>query len=253
MNRDEAKAVLLLYRHGTADKEDPQIAEALALAQSDQELKDWLVIHCARQFVLREQFQRIAVPVGLKEQIISEQAAGERDVPSGLPKLRLVPVLALILLSGVLAVFWLADQRERDDTLVVFQTQMAGIALRGYGMDLTTNDPVQIRAYLAKNGAPSDFILPGTLKQIQLAGCALEGWQGVKVSMVCFRSSRSAPDVSSDVWLFVVDKASVKKLSAGPIPQIAPVNRLITATWVQGDKLYFLGTTGDAQTLQEYL
>ena len=33
MNRDEAKNILLLYRPGTADAEDPQIAEALALAE----------------------------------------------------------------------------------------------------------------------------------------------------------------------------------------------------------------------------
>ncbi len=253
MNRDEAKAALLLYRHGTADQEYPQIAEALALAQQDTELKDWLVIHCARQFVLREKFQQIPVPAGLKVQIISEQAVVEREVPSGLRKFRLVPGLALILLSGLVTVFWLVNQPERDDTLAVFQSEMAGIALRGYAMDLTTNDPVQIRAYLAMNHAPSDFILPGALKQIQLAGCALEGWQNVKASMVCFRSSRAAAGVSSDVWLFVVDKASVKKSSAGPVPQISPVNRLITATWVQGDKLYFLGTTGDEQVIKEYL
>ncbi len=253
MNRDEAKATLLLYRHGTADQEDPQIAEALALAQRDQELKDWLVVHCARQFVLREKFQQIVVPAGLKEQIISEQAAEEREVQSSFRIMKLVPVLAVILLSTMLAVFWLASQRQRDDTLSVFQNQMAGIALRGYGMDLKTNDPVQIRAFLAKNQAPSNFILPEMLKQTQLAGCAIEGWQDVKVTMVCFRSSRAAPDASSDVWLFVVDKNSVKKLAVGPVPQISPVNRLITATWVQGDKLYFLGTTGDAQAIQEYL
>ena len=62
MNRDEAKSILLLYRHGTADADDPQIAEALALAEHDPELKDWLVEHCARQIVLREKFRQIPVP-----------------------------------------------------------------------------------------------------------------------------------------------------------------------------------------------
>ena len=253
MNREEAKATLLLYRHGTADQEDPQIAEALAMAQNDQELKDWFVVHCARQFVLRKKFQQIAVPAGLKEQIISEQAASQREIQSGFRKIRLVPVMALILLAGALVFFWLPGHHGRDDTLAVFQSQMAGIALRGYGMDLTTNDPVQLRAFLARNHAPSDFILPEALKQTPLAGCAVEGWQDVKVTMVCFRSHQAAADVSSDVWLFVVDKESIKKSAAGPVPQISPVNRLITATWVQGDKLYFLATTGDLQAIQPYL
>ena len=78
MNRDEAKTILLLYRPGTADADDPQIAEALALAKQDPELTRWLVEHCARQETLRAEFRQITVPAGLKEQIISEQAARTR-------------------------------------------------------------------------------------------------------------------------------------------------------------------------------
>ena len=33
MNRDEAKTILLLYRPGTADADDPEFAAALALAK----------------------------------------------------------------------------------------------------------------------------------------------------------------------------------------------------------------------------
>ena len=38
MNRDEAKIILLLYRPGTADAGDPEVAEALTLAKNDPEL-----------------------------------------------------------------------------------------------------------------------------------------------------------------------------------------------------------------------
>jgi hypothetical protein len=34
---------------------------------------------------------------------------------------------------------------------------------------------------------------------------------------------------------------------------LAKVNRLITATWVQGDRLYFLGTEGDTTAIKQYL
>ncbi|MDD5140468.1 MAG: hypothetical protein PHY43_09455 [Verrucomicrobiales bacterium] len=251
MNRDEAKNILLLYRHGTADADDPQIAAALALAERDTELKDWLVMHCARQFVLREKFRQITAPAGLKEQIISEQLASERRILMR-QKIQFAAAAAIILLFGALVVFWF-PHRADDDTLDIYQNQMAGVALRGYAMDVVTNDPAVIRAYLAQHDAPADFILPEKLKQVSLAGCAVEGWQGVKVSMICFRSSQAAPDVSSDIWLFVVDRTSLKKSSAGPAPQFSKVNRLMTATWIQGDKLYFLGTTGDEQTIQQYL
>src|ERR1039457_6927593 len=78
MNRDEIKQVLLLYRPGSADAEDPQIAEALALAKSDTELAPWLENHCARQSALRAKFRQVEPPAGLREQIISEHAASRR-------------------------------------------------------------------------------------------------------------------------------------------------------------------------------
>jgi hypothetical protein len=250
VNRDEAKNILLLYRPGTADADDPQIAEALALAERDPELKDWLAIECARQSVLREKFRQIAPPDGFKEQIISEQAAQENAI---FWRPRFALAAAAILLFGTLA-FLLFPKHKADDTLAIYQNQMVGVALRGYGMDLMTNDLGQVRAYLAQNRASSDFILPGALKKAALAGCGVEGWQNTKVSMICFRTAKSvAAGGQSDLWLFVVDRASVKGAPADVSPQFSKVNRLITATWTQDGKLYLLGTEGDERTIKQYL
>ena len=251
MNRDEAKSILLLYRHGTADAEDPQIAEALALAERDQELKDWLVVHCARQFVLRQKFRQIAAPAGLKEQIISEQAAQKRMLATR-QKVRFA-LAAFVLLSGLLSFFWISHHAP-EDTLAIYQRQMAGVALRGYAMDLLTNEPAPIRAFLAQHQAPGYFTLPVPLQQAALTGCAIEGWQGVKVSMICFRTGKPlAPGATSDLWLFVVDRAAVKNIPAAAAPQFSKISRLIIATWTQGDKLYLLGTDGDEAAIKPYL
>ena len=75
MNHDEAKQILLLYRPGSNDADDPEVAEALALAKSDPELSRWLAENNARQTALREKLRQIPVLAGLKEQIVSEQAA----------------------------------------------------------------------------------------------------------------------------------------------------------------------------------
>ena len=251
MNRDEAKIILLPYRHGTADAADPQIAEALALAERDPELKDWLVKHCARQFVLREKFREIPVPAGLKEQIISERSVREKVI-YWRPQFALAAVAVLVLLVALVP-FWFSP-RGHDDTLAIYQNRMAGIALRGYSMDVVTNRPEAIRAHLAANQAPADFVLPAALQQVDLTGCAVESWQGVKVSMICFHTGKPLPPgKQSDLWLFVVDRASVRGLPAGDSLQFAKVNRLTTATWTQGDKLYLLGTEGDEQIIQQYL
>lgn len=251
MNLQEAKTILLLYRPGTADAEEPQIAEALALAQREPELACWLQEHCARQEALRAKFRQIPIPAGLKEQIISEQAAKARAI-HWRPRLALAAIVALLLLA-VGSLFWF-PRHPGDDTLAVYRNQMAGIALRGYGMDLTTNDPVQIREYLAQKSAPSDYVLPEPLQKAAVVGCAVQGWQDKKVAMICYRTGRPLPpNQASDLWLFVVDRASVKDAPEAGQMRIATANRLVTAVWTQGDKVYLLGAEGDEATLRAFL
>ena len=252
MTRNEAKAILLLCRPDTADADDSQVAEALAVAQQDSELADWLERQRAEQQALRQQFRKLTAPAGLKEQIISEQAAQEKS-RSWLPKLAL-PALAVSVVVIALATFWFVQRGPAEDTLTIYQNRMAGIALRGYAMDVVTNDTAAIRTFLAQHHAPSNFVLPKQLQPIALTGCAVEDWQGVKVSMICFRTGKPLPaGIASDLWLFVVDRSAVKRVPNRATPDIATVNRLITATWTEGDKLYLLGTEGDAAAIQQYL
>jgi hypothetical protein len=252
VNRDEAKNILLIYRPGTADADDPQIAAALALAKGEPELSRWLEEHVARQSGLREKFRQIAVPAGLKEQIISEQSSRKKII--FLRRNFALAAAAIIVALVALSPFLFHQRAKDEDTLATFQSRMAGVALRGYAMDLETNGAAPIRAWLAQNHAPSDFTLPAPLEKTALAGCAVENWQDTKVSMICFRTSKPLPaGESSDLWLFVVDRASVENVPDGAKPQFAKVNQFATAVWTQGDKLYLLGTKGDEELLRKFL
>ncbi len=251
MNHDEAKTVLLLYRPGPADAGDPQIAEALALAQRDPQLAEWLKEHCARQEALRAKFRQITAPAGLKEQIISEQAAQEKIIHWR--RNAIFAVAAVIVALVALAPHWL-PHGPKDDTLAILRSRMVGVALRGYSMDLATNSPAQIRAYLTERSAPADYVLPAPLEKTAMTGCAIQNWQGAKVSMICFRTGRPLPPgQSSDLWLFVIDRAAVKDAPAAGASRFVRVNQLITVTWTEGDELYVLGTAGDEETLRQYL
>lgn len=254
MTRDEAKEILLLYRqHDTADADDPQIAEALALAKKDSELKHWLVRHCAQQFVLREKFRQIAAPAGLKEQIISEHVAQAKSVfwrRHG----NLLATAAVAVMVVLLSLWLQPREPNNTDTFPTYRSRMVGVALRGYAMDLTTNDAAQIRAWLAENHAPADYALPAALQKADLVGCGVQSWENAKVSMICFRTGKPLPPgEQSDLWLFVIDRASVKNAPASKTPQFSKVNRLITAVWMQGDKLYVLGTEGDESVIKKFL
>jgi uncharacterized membrane protein YbaN (DUF454 family) len=251
VNRDEAKTILLLYRPDTTDAGDPEIAAALALSKQDPELTCWLVEHCARQKALRAGFRKITAPAGLKEQIISEQAAQEKVI--FWRQRAVLAVAAVIVALVVLAPLWFQHHRS-DNTYAIWRNRMAGVALRGYGMDLATNNPASVRAYLAQNHAPADYVLPAPLEKTAVAGCAIEGWQGAKVSMICFRTGRPLPPgAQSDLWLFVIDRSRVKHAPPAGSRELVQVSRLRMVTWTQGDTLYVLGMEGDEQTLQQYL
>jgi hypothetical protein len=160
---------------------------------------------------------------------------------------------AVVVALVVLTPLWF-QHRGNEETFAIYRSRMADVALRGYTMDLATNNPAQVRAYLAQNHAPADYVLPAPLGKTAVTGCAIEGWQGAKVSMICFRTGKPLPPgEQSDLWLFVIDRSTVKNAPPMGSRQFVRVNKLMTVTWTQGDTLYVLGMEGDEQTLQQYL
>ncbi len=253
MNVNEAKEILLLFRPETVDAQDPRMAAALALAQRDPELVRWQAALTARQAALRAKFRQIPVPAGLKEQIISEHAASRRAPARRRTVLLTLATVALWL--AVLAIYWHPRSRPTpENSLAVYQSRMVRVALGGYAMDLLTNTPAPVRAYLAEHHAPADFVLPAPLEHAALTGCAVRNWQGATVSLICFRTGKPLPPgTASDLWLFVVDRNSVTNAPGAAGPQLAKINRLFTATWTQGNRLYLLGLEGDEAEIKRYL
>ena len=257
MNKEEAKQILLLFRPGTTDAEDPETAVALALAKTDLELSRWFEEHCARQNALREKFRQIPVLAGLKEQIISEEAAKAKAASRREKIVGVAAVAAIVMALMMMGFFFMPPHRPNPSdysTLADYKTQMAFHALSYYGMDLTTNDASQIQAYLAKKQAPADYVLPAGLQKVAMTGCAIQSWQDSKASMICFCTGKLPPGGQhSDLWLFVIDRTAVKDISTITSPQFDKVNGLMTVAWTQGNNLYLLGAQSDEATLKNFL
>ena len=253
MNDDEIKQILRRYRPGAAGEGDPEVAAALARAREKPELARWLEEQGAAQAAVRAQFRRIKPPAGLREQIISEQAAQARAANPRRNWAQLAGVAAVLAILASIA-FLRFPLRAPQDALYIFQHQMVGIALRGYGMELTTNNPAQIRAFLAAHQAPANYALPPAIPESALLGCAVENWNSAKVSLICFRTGRDArPGGPGNFWLFVVDRTGLDGTADMETPQFTKINRLTTATWTKGDKLYFLGAEVEERTLRGLL
>ena len=131
---------------------------------------------------------------------------------------------------------------------------MVSVALRGYGMDLVTNNPAQIRAYLAQNQAPADYVLPAALQKTAVTGCAIQDWQGDEGVDDLFphRQAAAAGPAKRPLAVRGGPRPVKDAPPAGSRPFVQ-VSRLGMVTWTEGDKLYVLGTEGDEQALRQYL
>jgi hypothetical protein len=250
MNREQAKEILALYRPGTADAEDPSFSEARRLCGQDPELNRWFEQHCARYLALRARFKQVAIPAGLKEQILAERKI--HTTPAWRRPAVLLTAMAVVAVIAGGVTLW---QRPRENLgFSGYINRMAGIARRGYAMELETKDPAQVRAYLTTNRAPSDYVLPHALEQSTLAGCAVKDWQGAKVSMICFYSGRPLPPgETTDLWFFVIDHSSVQGAPASSLPAVTAMDGAAAASWTVGNKTYVLVAEGDEQFLRKYL
>jgi hypothetical protein len=257
MNRDEAKIFLLLYR-SSADADDPQVATGLAFMKSDAALREWFEDYCAQQKTLSEKLRQISAPPGLKEQIISEQQALAKKTSRRQKIVATVALAAIVASLAVIATFYFPITRRpvspATGSLADYEIAMVYRAIGGYGMNLSTNDMTQIRAYLAKNQCPSDFTVPAPLEKTAATGCAISSWENVKVSMICFSTGRPLPPSQpGDLWLFVMPGNVITNAPDTAAPQLAEVSGVSVAAWTQDGKFYLLATPGGKHAVQKYL
>lgn len=254
MTPEQAREILALYRPWAAEADDPALNEALEMAQRDPELRAWFEQHCAVQLAFRSKLKAMPVPAGLKEQILSERPQPQPYiVPLWRRPAVLTAVTVVVLLMATAGLWWPSTSSD-PATFDNFRRRMVGTALRTYSMDLETNDVRQIRSFLAQYQTHADFVAPQPLAEQPLVGCGVLKWQGHRVAMICFRSGRPlAPGEKSDLFLFVIDQASLPSATLGPAPDVTPVSRLATASWSAGNKVYVLAGTEDEAALRRYL
>ena len=244
MNRDEAKQVLLLYRPGTADAEDPEIVSAMELARQDPELGNWFNNHVQFQQGMMAKMRGLEAPNHLKAELL----AGFRKVVRPPWWTRPAPVwitaaAACVLLLGLIT---FPPHREYPNQFSAFKERVVGEVQRQYAMDWETSDMSRLRESIAAHGGRADYSVPKGLANLKLSGGAVLKWQRKPVSMVCF--DRGGGKM---LFLFVLEKDAVKDPPPTTGPQLAVVHDLMTASWTQGGNAYVLAGP-EEQNLQAF-
>ena len=241
MDREQAKQVLLAYRPGTEDESEPEVAQALDLAERDSDLHEWLQEQTAFHRSIRAQLRGISVPLDLKESILARR----KIVVPIWRRPEFLLAAACIAIAFVLTAFW-PRERSEDETFAGFQKRMVGFALRLYRMDIETNDLVQVRQFLAAKGAPTNLKLTPGLRQTPVKGGAYLTWQGHPVSMVCFTLPKD-----QTLYMFVMNQSAIQKgVLPGPTPVLEFASGIMTARWCQNGQVYLIAADPNAVDLK---
>ncbi len=239
MNREEARQVLLLYRPGTADAEDPQVALAMELAKEDPELASWFKQHAQFQMAMRAKLQQIEVPEHLKAALLAQKRTGFPPVFPPVwwsrPAIRLSATAALVLLLLGLIVLFQRPRAAVSTQFADFKEMMVSEVRRNYVMEWKTSDMGALRQSIATRGGQADYRVPRGLEDLKLTGGGVLKWQTKPVSMVCF--DRGGGQM---LFLFVLKSDAVKDPPPSHTPQLLVVHEWLTASWTQGENAYVL-------------
>ncbi len=243
MTTAQAKQVLVLYRPGGKDADDPDVAAALQQVNQDPELKAWFNDHCAFQAAVRGKFRQIEVPDTLRSRLLAESHIVRPPIWWRQPAW--IAAAAAVVLLAALAGLW--SRSQTSDGFADFRARMIRTALRQYRMDIVTNDLQEVRQFMANRGAPADYVIPAKLAALPLTGGGLLQWRNHPVSMVCF--DRGDHQM---LYLFVLDRSAVR--DAPPVaPAVSRVSRLVTASWTRGGRAYLLAGPEEPNFAAKYL
>lgn len=245
MNSQRAREILLFFRPGTEDATEPSFAEALAQVQQDAELAAWFEAHCDAYAVVRDQLRKIPVPSDLKGRILAARRPADNIVQIWWRRPSFLSAAAAVLLLLGLAAYRFMPHPEPDD-LAAFRNRMVRSVLREYRMDLETTSEPEIRSFLGSHEGFAEYQLPSGLEKVPRTGCGILNWRGQPVTMVCFGPARKP-----NLFLFVIDRATLPDAPAAGSLSMLEVKRMMTASWTTGGKVYVLAGTGTEEAVRK--
>lgn len=274
MDRDEAKHILSLCRPGNdEDRKNSVIAEALALLESDAELRAWFENEQAEDARIANAFEAIEPPTDLKASILAgmrAHAANESDedkvfafeAPEKKAKTsNRMPIwiglaACFAVLFGVMATQQNRNQQPgiaRADTTItagapdVVQFLSERIGSLAGPQDLDMRDPqiAPLQAHLARMGAPTPKTLPGKLNNLPTLGCVAFDYKRCKISMICFKSD--------GVFHFATVRKKNVSCVTSPEPQFFELNGQAFQIWEEGDQVHIIATQGTKESLPDFI
>jgi len=245
MNNQEAKFILAAYRPGGQDASDPLFAEALEQVRRDPELATWFEAEQHFDAAMSEKLKGEPVPPELRSNVL---AAGKIVRPSHWlrPRAWMAAAAAFLILLAA-GSLWFSTRAQSNFT--AYRDTMTDFLNNRFDhLDFKAKDVAQLQNWLAGQGAPADFVVPGGMRDLPSHGCRVLDWDGRKVSLVCYHLANR-----KEIHLFVIRDA---RFADGPPKgsfRFVSSGGWTTASWKQGNKTLLLAGKGDEAAIRKYL
>lgn len=250
MNKDKAKEWLSAYLEGLEFEENPELKEALRMADDDPELKEWWEAQRAFDQQMESALEEIPVPADLEAKLL--QAVGDRKDKMLVWKSARRIVwgfgIAAVLLLSVVAI---RQTREHEVILQNIQERISGTSPDSFNhfrdgmayfirnvyfqLDHLSKDVDSIDSWLKAEDAPTFEVLPAELLALKPIGCKQFKWKDQDVSLVCFHTENG-----KIVHMFILERNDALPDQYLGIDAIARSHELETGGWTTTDKVYVL-------------
>jgi hypothetical protein len=236
MNISEAKQILRACRPHAGDAADPQMAQALALAEKNPELKRWFTEQVAFDSSMAGALKQIAAPSDLKAAILAEhQVVVRRPASWWRPVVADWRMRASVAVVVIVSIVFAVSSQRSSGQFAEFRQELIDEGWAGDShLDFASADLLKVRQWLARKGAPANFDLPGPLENLNLHGCRLIKMGSQQVTLLC------VTDGAKHLHLFVADDIQFADLPQDGAPDFEKCGLWKTAAWRQGARTFVL-------------
>jgi hypothetical protein len=252
MNRTQAQFILGACPPGRPLPDDPEVAEALLLLETDPELARWWAATRAFDSSVAGTLRTVAPPADLRDAIL----AGLRFTPPPAhrpvwrqPAWLALAALFVVLLTG--AGMWFGRQQT---AATAFRRDVAKFMSEDWQHDFDFPEASfpKICEWAARQPGGIQLQAPAQLAGNATFGCKIFEWRGRRATLVCF-VTKAEGEV---IHVVSVDRAALPAteipVPAGA-PQFARAGEWNTALWTQGPRLYVALTTMNTEGLARYV
>ena len=197
MNEQEARLILQACPPGAADQSDPQVVEALQMAERSPELARWLAEEQAFDRAMSAHLAALPAPYGLKTRILAQNAPPATSrVARWIFSLAGAAALLFLLLQ---VVDFGRGAAPATASLSGYAGEMVSFVKLPPPLEMESNNLGSIKDWLAKNNRLTPEV-PTSLAALSPAGCRILSYREHKaalleVALECLADLRSRFDV----------------------------------------------------------